>query len=513
MTNAFDFERKRPSVKERSAFRWPARLMSVVLVPALVAVGIPVSAAPQVKSGPPPAPDVKVNRRTPKPAPPPLYPVFSSVPTTDEIVAARVFGGPILPIGDASYEDNLSLAGAITRWLKSGTPEATQPFEDFLTTHRTSAWRASVLANLGGFYRQHGYFTRAEAKLVEAWMIAREATDERGRAVAEQVLVDLIELRCSFGRVAALQQLVDEVGDRPLYGAAAEYLERAKISIGMLTFAHDKALPSGPIALGQILRRIDPTAPLPDDVRAFHATVDGASVAQIAALSRSVDFALKPAFRGPDAEEVPIPSIAHLNPGHFSAIVGEANGFYILDDPLLGGEFWMSAAALREQSSGYFLVPEGELPSGWTTPTPEKVASVRGKCAAPVGEPLPPCKGSCCASAGGNCGGSNPPMALYSFQPLHAGLMIRDTPVGYAPPVGPEVRFKVQYHHRGATQQQGAHDVREHGVLLVPLLDGLHRGQPVERAGPGHHGGLRRRVPEILGLQWRSLRPGGDDPQ
>ena len=438
-------------MKERSAFRWPARVISVVLVPALVAVGIPASAEPQAKSGPPPAPDVKVNRRTPKPVPPARYPVFSLIPSTDEIVAARVFGEPILPIGDASYEDNLSLAGAITRWLRSGRPEVTQPFEDFLTTHPTSAWRASLLANLGGFYRRHGYFTRAEAKLVEAWLIARGATDSRGRAVAEQVIVDLVELRCSFGRADALRQFVEEVGDRELFGTAAQHLEKAKISVQMLTYAHDKALPSGPIALGQILRRIDPTAPLPDVVKSFHATVDGASVAQIAELSRSVDFGLKPVFRGPDAQEVPIPSIVHLNPGHFSAIVGEANGFYVLDDPLLGGEFWISEAALREQSSGYFLVPEGPLPAGWTTPSPAAVASVRGNCASPVGEPVAPCDPSQgCCSVGGGCG--NPAMAVSSFSPVHAGLMIRDTPVGYAPPVGPEVRFRVQYHQRGATQ-------------------------------------------------------------
>lgn len=441
-------------MRERSAYRWPARLMSVVLVPALVAVGIPVSAEPQVKPGPPPAPDVKVNRRTPKPAPPPAYPVFSLVPTTKEIVAARVFGEPILPVGSTpSFAENYVLATAITQWLKSGTPENTRPFENFLTTHPTSVWRASVLANLGTFYKRHGYFTRAEKRLVEAWEIARHATDQNGKAVASQALVDLIELRCSFGRPAALQELLDQVGDRELFGSAAEHVEKAKTSIAILTHRHDKALPSGPIALGQILRRVDTEAYIPEPVRSFHATHDGASVAQIAELARSVDFPLKAAFRGPDAHEVPIPSIVHIEPGHYSAIVGEANGFYILDDPLLGGEFWISEAALREQSSGYFLVPEGPLPEGWTTAEPAAVASVRGKCAAPVGDEPPPCdpSQSCCEGVGGNCGGQ-PPMAVYSFHPLHAGLMIRDTPVGYTPPVGPQVNFKVQYRQRGATQ-------------------------------------------------------------
>jgi RHS repeat-associated protein len=453
MTNASDFERKRPSVRERSAYRWPARVISIVLVPALVAVSIPVSAEPQVKSGPPPAPDVTVNRRTPKPAAPPLYPVFSLMPTTDEIVRARVFGEPILPLGgDGSIEENAALAKAITAWLKSGDPEATRPFEAFLSAYPASVWRASVLANLGKFYKRRGYYTRAQQKLTEAWMIAKEATDAHGRTIAEQSLIDLLELECGFGRASALQQLVDQVGTRELMGKAAETVERARNSIWTLTYAHHTALPSGSIALGQILRRIYPDEPRRPEIVAFHATVDGASVAQIADLSRAVDFPMEPVYRGDSKSEVPIPSIVHLNPGHFGAIVGEANGFYMLDDPLLGGEVWMSEAALREQSSGYFLVPEGERPSGWTAPTTELAANVRGKCA--TAQPLdqPPCtSGQCCSGAGGQCGG-NPPMALYSLHPVHAGLMIRDTPVGYAPPVGPDVRFTVLYNQRGATQ-------------------------------------------------------------
>jgi YD repeat-containing protein len=243
-------------------------------------------------------------------------------------------------------------------------------------------------------------------------------------------------------------------------GKAAEHVERARNSIWTLTYAHHTALPSGSIALGQILRRIYPDQPRHPDIAAFHATVEGASVAQIADLARAVDFPMEPAYRGESTSEVPIPSIVHLKPGHFGAIVGEANGFYILDDPLLGGEVWMSEAALREQSSGYFLVPEGDRPAGWSTPAPEAAASVRGKCA--TAQPLdqPPCtSGECCSGTGGGCGGSASGgggagawMARYSLHPVHAGLMIRDTPVGYAPPVGPAVGFGVFYNQRGATQ-------------------------------------------------------------
>jgi hypothetical protein len=197
---------------------------------------------------------------------------------------------------------------------------------------------------------------------------------------------------------------------------------------------------------------VRPDEPRDPHITAFHATSDGASIAQIADLTRALDFPMEVSYRPADIEEVPIPSIAHLRPGHFAAIVGETDGRYILDDPLLGGEVWISQAALREQSSGYFLVPEGERPAGWTAPPARSLDHVRGKCGSPDGERQRCCPpGECCD---GGTGGSCPTqgMAGYSFNALHAGIMLGDTPLGYAPPKGPAVPFGVQYHQRGATQ-------------------------------------------------------------
>ncbi len=47
---------------------------------------------------------------------------------------------------------------------------------------------------------------------------------------------------------------------------------------------------------------------------------------------------------------------------------------------------------------------------------------------------------------GGNCHG----MPVSSVHLMTVNLQVRDTPLGYAPPVGPPVRFTVRYNHRGA---------------------------------------------------------------
>jgi RHS repeat-associated protein len=376
------------------------------------------------------------------------------MPTTDEIVRARVFGEPILPLGgDGSIEDNAALAKAITTWLKSGDPEATRPFEAFLSAYPASVWRASVLANLGTFYERHGYFTRAEQRLTEAWLIAKDATDQRGRAVAEQALSELLDLNMEFGRTARLQELIDQSASRELQGSTSGRLAEAQTAVWGLENHHEQAAPSGPIALDRILSYVRPGEPRHPDIVAFHATHDGASVAQIADLTRGVDFPMEAAYRPSGVGEIPIPSIAHLRPGHFTAIVGEQGGHYILDDPLLGGEVWISKAALNEQASGSFLVPEGEIPAGWRAATTEE-KSVRGKCAwvKPLKQPDCTFANGCYPRVGGVCPRRKKRMAQYSFDPITASLILGDSPVGYAPPVGPEVEFEVRYRQAGGTE-------------------------------------------------------------
>jgi hypothetical protein len=44
--------------------------------------------------------------------------------------------------------------------------------------------------------------------------------------------------------------------------------------------------------------------------------------------------------------------------------VNQAGGQYLIQDPTFGEEFWVSRSARENESSGYFLVAQGVLPSG-----------------------------------------------------------------------------------------------------------------------------------------------------
>ena len=179
------------------------------------------------------------------------------------------------------------------------------------------------------------------------------------------------------------------------------------------------------------------------------------SLLEMSRLADEAGLTLQMAFRTGDAT-IPLPAMMHFKVGHFSALLKQEGDRFLIDDPCLGGEVWMTREALLEESSGYFLVPRGPLPQGWSPVDQATADTVRGKCAPanPSGESTGPCHNQQGGSGGGGGGGGcssgscPPPMATYSFHSLLGSLHIQDTPVGYAPPRGPEVQAFVTYNQR-----------------------------------------------------------------
>jgi RHS repeat-associated protein len=176
----------------------------------------------------------------------------------------------------------------------------------------------------------------------------------------------------------------------------------------------------------------------------------GFSLNEVHRMSAELGLKLQLAKREPGAAVI-VPAVAHWNVEHYGAIVREVNGYYLLKDPTFGNETWMTSQAIDRESSGYFLVPTGPLPTGWTRATTADGAKLFGKgyvpnlcpdCTdGPI--PTPPCPAP-----------SGPPLAMatYGLQLFSAGLHIEDTPVGYSASAGPDVRVQIAYNQREASQ-------------------------------------------------------------
>ena len=156
-----------------------------------------------------------------------------------------------------------------------------------------------------------------------------------------------------------------------------------------------------------------------------------------------------------------VPSVVHWKVDHYSAMVRRKieNGheFFLLENPLFEREMWVSREALEEETSGYYLVPQRTLPSGWHYAAPREMARVWGKCfegimdttqtmddADEIGGPNGPTGCPDCQTGFG--------MATYSFHTFLTSLHMVDEPIRYSPPLGPSVCFRMTYDQRDASQ-------------------------------------------------------------
>jgi RHS repeat-associated protein len=440
-----------------------ARLVAGILLPAqlLLCVPAPMFASSRAARGPEPrsaepakAPAVNVNRSVPAVKPAPSYPLYSTKPTTDEIRRARVFGEPIVPVGAApSDDDNKEVAAGLDAFLRAaGDKDQLGALERLDARQPNSPYRASLLMNMGIFYRRRGYFTRAERALREAWNLSKDAAEPLGRAVADAAVGELLDIYKTFGRLAPMEALVDEVGNRPLLGSPAERLREARSGVWVLHNHHEQAVPSGPAALARIRSFLRPSAPPHPAIANFHADADGATLVEMRDLAAEVGLDLHMAKRVSPNAQLVFPAMMHWKVGHYSAVLREENGFLLIDDPCLGGELWLSRDAFEEEASGYFLAPSTRGLDGWVDVADNEGSKISGKCApanpsgAATGTNNHQVQCTTCQSPAG--------MVTFSFHMLLGSLHLEDRPVGYTPPRGPAVQALVTYNQRESYKPQ-----------------------------------------------------------
>ena len=441
---------------------------------AQVLAAVPVSASPSSvassESVPPewallggttePTPDdVTVNRSIPVVSQPVLMPVFSAEPTDDEFFRARIFEEPLVPVGgNTSTQENLTLANALMQYASAGAGDLTAPLEQFLASHQSSPWRASLLTNLGIVYRRTAHFSRALPAWEEAWQLAGAAQDSHGRAVADRAIGELIELNARLGRFDVLEELFSQIDGRDVRGSAAEKIAGARQGHWLMLNQPGDAFRCGPLALSEIFAYSRPGQKIPDPIVMCRSTRQGTSMALLEEVAAQSGLSMRIAKRTVGAELL-LPAVVHWRVGHFASLLAVDGDRYLVRDPTFGDEMWVKRATLDAEASGYFLVRTAALPAGWEAVSAEEGATVWGKGQGAVQEPS--CTGDCrphCPTCGGPPG-SGPPgpgtgMPVYRVNLMLTNLNIHDTPIWYTPPRGPGMQFRVSYNHRETYQPQ-----------------------------------------------------------
>ena len=374
---------------------------------------------------------------------------FSDEPSDSDIFQARVFDEPLIPLpAKSNADENKALAKALVGYASRTNLDDFSTLTAFLHKNPDSRWNASLLLHLGLEYYNSGYYTRALAAYEQAWSLFQKVSTGSAKSQADRALGHLSQMYARLGRMQELGTLIDAVKSRELTGPAVSLMSASQEAIWMMQNRPGVCFRCGPLALERIRTYKDPAKAWHPLIRDSQSPTNGFSLDQVAQLSRDLGMNFQMAFRSQGAPFV-VPAVVHWKSDHYAAIVDRDGDRFLVQDNTFHSSLWMTAAALEQESSGYFLIPPGTLSSGWRSLGSNEAPNVRGKGLTNNKDNNSTTKNDQCS--GGSCDSCHG-MPVYSMNTLLVSLTLKDTPEGYAPPVGPPVFFEAEYHELEANQ-------------------------------------------------------------
>lgn len=375
---------------------------------------------------------------------------------TEEISGLRVLPEALAP-GSApqTAAENGALVSALSAYAANRT--SLTPLEAFASAHPASPWRAALETNLGLLYFHQGYLSKALAAWAEAWRVGKNETSPQLAPIVDGAVAQLAWLDSRLGREDELTELLASIGSRHVRGAAVQALSQARTGLAAMRSRPSEIFRCGPIALDRLAAAQHGDKPTFAAMGAFRKSPyaqtgpKGVSLKELADLSAQVGMNYQVVKRQAGSPFA-VPSIVHWKVGHYGLLLREQNGRYLLRDTVnLDKDIWVTGAALEAETSGYFLTPSGPLPPGYSAVSDEEAGAVRGKGDTPnkqpgctTGHDQTKPKATCPKTG----------LASWTVHMMLVSLNIQDTPVGYVPPVGPEVKFHVNYDALEADQPQ-----------------------------------------------------------
>jgi YD repeat-containing protein len=368
---------------------------------------------------------------------------FPASPTAEDIFRARIFEEPLVPMGaEPTPEENADFAAALVNYAECGGPDDFSALTAFLDAHPGSPWNGALLTNLGLVYYRRGHYSRALRAWNSASAVAMTVTDPAQKPLADRAIGELAYMLAKVGRISELAALLESVEHRGFCGPATEKIVGARAGLAEMRARPGVSFRCGPLALHRIMLAVHPEDPRTDLIAASASTQRGFSLHQVEELSQRLGLHYQTAFREHGAGLV-VPSVVHFTVDHFAAVIRREGDRYLLQDPTFRNDAWVTRAALDAEASGYFLIPPGELPEGWRAVDSAEAENVWGR--GNVSNPPVPSGPDDPKTRPVPCQGG---MTVPRVYLLDVSLNLTDTPVGYAPPVGPAVPFTVRYSQR-----------------------------------------------------------------
>jgi tetratricopeptide (TPR) repeat protein len=381
--------------------------------------------------------------------------IFSAQPADAEIASARVFDEPLVPLAATGVaEENQALAQALTGYSQRSTYDDCSSLAQFADQFPQSRWTASLLLHLGVEYYNYGYFSKALAAWERAWAQFQTNDYAPAKPQADRALGELARMYSRIGRVKELSALVEgeSTRGRDLAGPGSQLMHAAKEALWTMNNKPDYSFGCGPSALDRILLHFAPSKAGSPVLLDCKSGTNGFALNQVADISRKLGMNYRMAYRERGAPLI-VPSVAHWKIDHYAALIERRNNRILVQDYTFMASLWVSEQALEEETSGYFLVPQGTWPAGWRAVSDAEGQTVWGRGLTATRDPKATCKCQDKSSGGSRCGTCGPcPMTTYSMHALLTSLTLEDTPVKFDSPLGTEVGFTATYNQLEAGQ-------------------------------------------------------------
>ncbi|PPD05467.1 MAG: hypothetical protein CTY29_01530, partial [Methylobacter sp.] len=369
-----------------------------------------------------------------------------------ERLSAVHFAEPLVATKPTTDQEDEALLAAVNHYRLNPRIEDGQVLTDFIKAYPDSGWRMALETNLGLTYYQAGRFSLAIAAWETAWNLGKELTEPKAKVLVDRALGELMRMHARIGHADRLQALFSEMGDRLITGPATESVAGAREGLWVMHNDPGIAYLCGPMALKNMLLAQGVEPQKIAFISAYRSGNHGVSLTEVGRLAQQAELPHTLIQRQP-GQAIPVPSVVHWKVSHFAAIVGEQDGRYHIQDPIFGEDLWVTQKAIDAEASGYFLVPKQtqaqDQGGGWRPLEMAEADSIFGMgytgsvdpaATKPQDDKIKP-----------GCNGSRG-MCTANASEMTVSLNLNDTPVGYAPPIGPAAYVTLTYNQREAGQ-------------------------------------------------------------
>jgi len=378
---------------------------------------------------------------------------LSKIPTEKDLRMAGQLGEELIPtapanpadIADAAKrakqeQDNLTFGNAIQNWNLHAYDKAYQMFVDHLAGFPDSPWAAESELHLGCYCQYQGRFDESQK-----WFESAKLRSPIGHSMNAKITLRLGALSMDQGNLQKASEhftALKTAADSPSHSTYASYwimrLSMMKQKETAMRDCAQKSLAEVCAILGkpeaaEKLRQVETQNP------------DGFNLQEVEDLASQHGLRAQTMMTTPEhLADLPLPWIAHYdNEAHFVAVLAQPkDGKIRLYDTRVGHVSEADYTYFQRQWSGYAVVFDEcpTKPGILLASTEGKRTAVGGCCGLPrepsdIAEPDDDCP--TCTSCRG--------MPEWSVNPLNMNLTIKDTPMWWDAPHGPNIDMTLSY--------------------------------------------------------------------